>query len=353
MTYRRHRPARNWGARAHEITWAGLRAVVLENELLRVTVLAGKGGDVAEFCHKPSDTDFVWLSPDGLRNPRDVAGGASDDTAAFLDHYEGGWQEVLPNGGAPGAYRGAALAQHGEVAGLPWDVDIVADDAAEVAVRLTVRGRRMPLRLAKTFRLRSGEAELAVEEELENEAGVPLEVMWGHHIVFGAPFLRPGHRIRLPAGAEVIPHHGAIGPGGRRRVREGGPYAWPHVPSADGGGTVDLSVVPDRAAPSEIVYLTGLGEGRYEVIDPAGGPGLRVRWDAAVLPYLWLWQELGATVDHPWWGRAYVVGLEPFAGYPTDGLAAAVENGSALRLAPYGTRKLWLRAGVVEEKERQ
>ncbi|MGP4026951.1 DUF4432 family protein [Actinomadura sp. 3N407] len=345
MTYRRHRPSRNWGARVHEITWAGLDALVLENELLRVTVLAGKGGDIAEFCFKPRDMDFVWLSPDGLRNPRDVAGGAADDTAAFLDGYEGGWQEVLPNGGAPSTYRGAAFAQHGEVAGLPWDAGIVADGPGEVAVRLGVRARRMPLGLVKTLRLRSGEPELIVEEELRNESGVPLDVMWGHHIVFGAPFLRPGHRIRLPGAARVVPHETAIGPGGRR-VAAGGPHAWPHVP-ADTGGTVDLGVVPGHGAPSEIVYLTGLDEGRYEVVDPDGGLGMRVRWDVSVLPHLWLWQEFGATTGHPWWGRAYVMGLEPFAGYPTDGLAAAAGNGTALRLDPHSTRSLRLCAGVI------
>jgi Domain of unknown function (DUF4432) len=318
MTYRRHRPARNWGARLHEITWFGMRAVVLENELLRVTVLADKGGDVAEFCYKRRDMDFVWLAPDGIRNPRDVAGGAADDVAAFLDHYEGGWQEVLPNGGEPSTYRGAALAQHGEVAGLPWDVDIAADDPSEVAVRLTVRARRMPLRVVKTFRLRSGEAELRVDEELANESAVELEVMWGHHIVFGAPFLRPGHRIRLPDGV-------AAGP--------------------------ELTVVPEHGAPSDIHYLSGFRDGRYEIIDPDAGLGLRVRWDAAVLPDLWLWRELGAAQEAPWWGRAYVVGLEPFAGRPTEGLAEAVRNGSALALRPHETRSLWLRAAVIEGEE--
>ncbi|QFG25103.1 DUF4432 family protein [Actinomadura sp. WMMB 499] len=335
---------RNWGARVHEVTLAGLRAFVLEDRLLRVTVLAGKGGDVVEFLHKPRDMDFVWWSPGGLRNPRDAGGAAGDDVAAFLDAYEGGWQEVLPNGGAPSVYRGARFAQHGEVAGLPWDAEIVTDDVREVAVRLSVRARRSPLRVVKTFRLVDGE--LIVEEELTNESDVDVDAMWGHHIVFGAPFLKPGHRIRVPDGARVVPHGAPIGPGGRR-VRAGGPYRWPHVP-ADGGGTVDLSVVPAKGEPSEIVYLTDLDEGRYEVVDPADGLGLRVRWDASVLPHLWLWQELGATVDHPWWGRAYAVGLEPFAGYPTDGLAAAVDNGTALHLGPRAVRRSWLRAGVIE-----
>ena len=325
MTYRRHRPARNWGCRLHEITWFGLRAMVLENEQLRVTVLVGKGGDVAEFLYKRRDMDFVWLAPGGIRNPRDVAGGASDDVAAFLDHYEGGWQEVLPNGGEPSTHRGVALAQHGEVAGLPWDAEIVADEPGEVAVRLTVRARRMPLHVAKTFRLRATESQLRIEEELTNESDVPLEVMWGHHIVFGAPFLRPGHRIDLPA--EVAAD-----------------------PAVAGAG---LTVVPGHGAPSDIHYLSGFpdGDGWYEISDPETALGLRVTWDATVLPHLWVWRELGASREAPWWGRAYVVGLEPFAGHPTEGLAEAVRNGSAMSLEPRAVRTLWLNANVIEGGE--
>ena len=42
-------------------------------------------------------------------------GSAADDVSAFLDHYRGGWQEVLPNGGVPGTHAGATYGQHGEV----------------------------------------------------------------------------------------------------------------------------------------------------------------------------------------------------------------------------------------------
>ena len=37
-----------------------MRAVSLENELLRVGVLADKGTDVFEFNYEPRDMDFVW-----------------------------------------------------------------------------------------------------------------------------------------------------------------------------------------------------------------------------------------------------------------------------------------------------
>jgi uncharacterized protein DUF4432 len=321
----------------------GLAAVTLEDGRLRVTVLAGKGTDVVEFVDKRRDLDLTWRSPTGVRHPATVGPGAgTDGVAAFLDSYPGGWQEVLPNGGAPSVYRGASFAQHGEVATVPWDYDVID----ESAVRFTVSVRRMPLRLVKTLRLRAGGLE--IDEELVNEAPVPMELMWGQHITFGAPFLGPGCRIRVPEGISVTPHVTAIHPAGTRRVAAGGPYRWPTVPDGS-GGTVDLSVIPEHDEPSEIVYLSEFEQGWYEVTDPQAGTGLRVEWDATVLPYLWLWQELGASTDYPWWGRAYVVGLEPFSSYPTDGLAAAVDNGTALRLAAGDRRTLHLSARLLGE----
>ncbi|MFD1934692.1 DUF4432 family protein [Nonomuraea mangrovi] len=313
---------RNWAARLREITIEGMRALVLENERLRVTVLADKGGDVVEFLHKPSDTDLVWLSPQGLRRP--LPQQAADDVGAFLDHYEGGWQEVFPNGGAPSVYRGARLAQHGEVAGLPWSVEVLSDSPEEVAVRLAVRTRRLPYRVEKVFRIASGTAALELEGRVTNEAGVALHAMWGHHLVYGRPFLRPGARIRVPEGVTVIPHASSIDPLGRRAE--------------------ELFVAPPEGAPSEIVYLTGFDHGWYEVLADIG---VRVEWDADVMPYLWLWQEVGASKDWPWWGRAYVVGLEPFSSMPTDGLSTAVDNGTAMLLGPGESRTARLRAEVI------
>src|SRR5262249_59986055 len=65
-----HRPQRNWGARLREYDVAGgLRAVFLENELLRVGVLADRGTDVFELLYKPRDLDFAWLAAGGLPGP--------------------------------------------------------------------------------------------------------------------------------------------------------------------------------------------------------------------------------------------------------------------------------------------
>ncbi len=346
----RHRPYRNRDARVHRVSRQGLDTVVLENRTLRVQVLAGRGADVVELLHKPDDTDFVSLRGEGIVAPADVpASDPADGTGGFFDVYRGGWQEVVPNGGAPSQHDGARYGQHGEVCLVPWDVEIVADAPERVEIRCEVAVGRTPLRLRKSFALDAARPRLEIREQLTNESGVEQRAMWGQHVAFGAPFLRPGCRIVLPDGLRVLPHPEPVGPTGRR-VAGDREHRWPHATGPD-GDPVDLALVPEHGAPSEMLYVTGFDVGRYEIVAP-DGPGLRVDWDATVLPYLWIWQELGATTGYPWFGDAYTVGLEPFSSYPTNGLAEAVANDSALRIAPGATLALDWSATVTRGEDR-
>jgi hypothetical protein len=335
----RYRQQRNWGARILEYEHKGMRVVFLENEKLRVGVLVDKGTDIIEFNHKPTDTDFVWLTPGGVRNPTSYLSTAPDPLATFLDYYPGGWQEIFPNGGAPSTYLG-------EVSNLPWDHHIVEDGEEAVAVRFSVRTQKTPFLLEKLLRLRSGECGIQFEETLTNESAVHLRAMWGHHIVFGRPFLEEGGRVRMPEGTSVVPHDEPIDPDGRR-VRGGESYSWP-VAADESGVEVDLSVLPARGTPSEIVYIRDLSEGWYEIDNPKKDLGFRVEWDVRQMPYLWFWQEFGASRFYPWYGRNYNVGLEPFSSFPTNGIEEAVENGTALSIGPSETRRFSLRADVLE-----
>jgi hypothetical protein len=296
---RRHRPQRNWGARVHESTVQGIDAVVLENSTLRVTVLAAKGTDVVEFNYKPLDLDFAPISPGGIREPRYES---PDPAAAFMECYPGGWQEVLPNGGAPSSHAGASYGQHGEISLAPWDHWIERDDPGGVTIAFEIALRTVPLRLTKRLSLDRTTPELRFEETLVNESDEPVDVMWGHHIAFGPPFLTAGTRLETAVDTPVL-----------------------------GQG-------------SSIDYLTGLDT--YTIRDDR--TALRVSWDARTMPYLWVWQEHGGTRAYPWWGRMRIIGLEPFSSYPTDGLAEAVRNGTALRLSPREARAFDLTASVLE-----
>jgi hypothetical protein len=323
-----------------------MRVVFLENEKLRVGVLADKGTDVIEFNYKPRDLDFVWLSAGGVRNPTSYLSTSPDSLATFLDYYPGGWQEIFPSGGAPSSNLGARFGQHGEVSNLPWDYEIAEDDEGAVAVRFSARTQKTPFYLEKELRLRSGESYLVVEETLKNESEMSLHAMWGHHIAFGRPFLEEGCRIRLPEGATAVPHEEPIHPEGRR-IKGGRAYAWPIVED-EACASVDLSVLPEAGTMSEMLYLKDISEGWYEVENPKKALALRVEWDVGQMPYLWFWQEYGASEFYPWYGRHYNIGLEPFSSYPTNGIAEAVSNGTAMLVGAREERRFSMRVEVLE-----
>ena len=142
----------HYGARLHRFTDdLGYRRVALENEQIRVEILLDKGASIRSFLHKPTDTEFMWHSPLGLRPAIETIGGD------FLDGYEGGWQEIFPNGGPPSMHpSGVELPFHGEAATVPWDLQIELDEPSAVRVRLSIETARTALRLSKTLTLRAG-----------------------------------------------------------------------------------------------------------------------------------------------------------------------------------------------------
>lgn len=317
-----------------EWTFRGLRAAVLENEVLRVLVLLDKGAEIVEFRLKPLDLDPLLRMPGGVRNPAHGQPSIGGAGGGFLDYYAGGWQEILPNGGQPASHQGVDYGQHGEVSLVPWSSEVLDDGPERAVLRCTVRALRAPLLLERTMTLERGRAVLTLDERLTSEAGESLDVMWGHHVAFGLPFLEEGATIATSARRLLV--HEELPGFTPRRLRPGQRGAWPYAAAAD-GATLDLSRVPARAAAGgrEISYLTDFdGPAWYALTNVARGNGFAMRWDGALFRYLWLWQELGSGTGFPWWGRTYTVALEPWTSYPTLGLPEAVARGAQLTLRP-------------------
>ena len=321
-----------------EWTYRGVRAAVLENELLRVLVLLDKGAEIVDFRHKPLDLDPLVRMPGGVRNPATDRPSIDGAGGGFLDYYVGGWQEILPNGGAAATHRGADYGQHGEVCLLPWSSEVLDDGPERVVLRCAVRPLRTPLSLQRMMTLERGRAVLLLDERLTSEAGEPLDVMWGHHVAFGLPFLEEGATIATSARQQLV--HEEWPEFEPRRLRPGQRTAWPWATAAD-GSPLDMSRVPARdpagtpASGRELVYLTDFaGPAWYALTNVERQVGFAMRWDGALFRYLWLWQELGSGTGYPWWGRTYTVALEPWTSYPTLGLPEAVARGSQLVLQP-------------------
>ena len=278
-----------------------------------------------EFVDKQLDLDFCSYSARGPSPAVPPGARAADDVASFHDGYSGGWQHIFPNGGRPSSYRGATLGQHAEAAGRPWTAEILIDTSNTVSVRFATALVRLPFHLERTVTLHAGSARLTFKESATNHSSGQLHAMWGQHLTFGRPFLHEGCRITLPANLEIVPHEGA----GFSEVLRGTTHTWPIVKLTN-GQHADLSQVPGDTASSEMLYLHGFEEGWFEISSEISGGRIKVRWDAEVLPYLWLWREFGASKDYPFWGDTYALGLEPFSSMPTEGLAHAVDNQTAI-----------------------
>jgi hypothetical protein len=317
---------RNHGCRLLQHTHRALTHLVMENELLRVTVLADKGADIMEFLHKPSDTDFMWRERGGLREPAKVIATSPGSLGANLDWYEGGWHECLPGGG-PAIILGASEGLHGEAALLPWSWTVDEDSPDRLRVTLWCRLLRLPLLVRKTLSLRSGDPVLRIEERIINESPVEIPFLWGQHPTFGAPFLSEYCRIDMPA-TSFRAQPGFTAP--RMLVEAGSRGSWPRTAGAD-GAEIDLSRPSPQGSGHAGLLCLEVEEGWYAITNTRSKVGFGLSWDASVFPYLYYWHVYNGVPDYPWFGTAYVAGLEPWTSFPMNH-DAALAAGTALRL---------------------
>jgi len=320
-------PRRRHGCRVSTTRVDGHEVVALENRTLRVEVLPGIGADIAEFRYKPADLDLLWQSPWPLRPADGARPWAASSGEAFLDRYHGGWQELLPVCGGEAVVHGARVGVHGEACMRPWRWWVEVDRPDEVAVTFEVDLQGTPLRLRRRMTLRGDLPALVLDERVSNLGAVPLDVMWGHHPAFGAPFLKAGCRIATDA--RTLLTSGLHGdPASRLAPDQRAP--WPHARTRD-GGSVDLSRVPDDGvAVHDWAYLTDFEEGWFALQEPDEGVGFACRFPAATFPFLLYWQNFHGARGAPWYGRAYVAALEPHSTFPADYASGA----PLLHLAP-------------------
>jgi hypothetical protein len=314
----------------------GISAVILENDLISVAVLPGKGADIFSLVSKPDNIDILWKSPWGLLPPGSVLS-ATDSATAWLESYEGGWQEIFPNGGNANVHRGVELNFHGEASLAVWDYQIREQSGSVAEVLFRNRLRRSPFLLERAMRVETGKPVLHFRERITNQSREDLDAMWGHHPAYGAPFLSGA--CRIDTNARTVRADDVIG-GPLNPLSKGATFTWPHG-ERDGVAT-DLSHVagPDDPPHETMAYLTDfVGDlGWYGITNTELGLGVGLVWPKAIFPYAWFWQEMHAGAGFPWYGEVYVMAIEPFSSWPGQGLSAVIEKTGTQISIPAGTR---------------
>jgi hypothetical protein len=332
---------RNYGCRINdEYSYRGMRVMIMENDLLRISLLLDKGTTIFEYLYKPLDVDFMFLNNQGVRHPNQWPTNVHS-LGFFTDFYEGGWHEQLPNAGVPNHALGTEQGLHGEVCLMPWRWSVLEDTPQRIRARFWVRTYRTPFLLEKTMTLERGSPVLTLEERVTNESSVTQYLMWGHHPTLGEAFLDESCVIDVPA------RRGLTFPVSSEDnlLAAEAEFTWPHAPARQ-GGVIDLSRVPPRASRQEdSAYLSDLAAGWWAVTNTRLKLGFGLVWPVELFPYIILWAVYHGTPGYPWYRQNYNLALEPQSSMP-EGLSQAVATGTALRLEGGAALDLTLRSVV-------
>ncbi len=340
---------RNYGCRFSEIIYKGFKTIILENEKLRISILAGKGTDIIEFLYKPKDIDFLWRSPLELNGSNQNPLTKNHSTGAFLDIYEGGWQELLPNITIPTNYKNTEMGFHGELSVLPWGYKILVDTPHEVKIKFYVRMRRCPFYVEKIISIKSMDTFIEFEESIKNEGDEDFKFMWGHHPVIGKPFLDENCVIDIPKGAKGLTYEADFS--GNSPFPEDMEFEWPFIDDRD-GKKIDISKLmsPDKKTAFNI-YITGLKEGWCGITNRSMGLGFGLKWDIKVFKYLLFWFVYRGFYNFPFYGRTYNIGMEPYSAIPAN-LDKVMEFGREFTLNPGEELKTRYQAITYLSKDR-
>jgi hypothetical protein len=298
-------------------SYRGVDAAVLENELLRIVLLPGKGTDILEFRDKRRDVNVLYEAAHEWTPPADRAVPGGGETTWQTDCYPGGWQLNLPIAGGGAEVHGTSYGIHGESALRAWDARVTRDDADAVTLTGTCDLLRYPFQVEREITLPAGEPALEIAETVTNVGDVDLEYVWQQHVALGPPLLGPAARIDVPARSGRVDDYGEGM--ANARLDSGAAFEWPDAPRADGEGTVDLATdVPDpEATISDVAFATDLTDGWYALTNPDLDLGFALTFPTDPFECVWYWQSFGGQTEAPFYGRNYTAGLEPTTAHPS------------------------------------
>lgn len=315
-----------------EITFRGRRAVSVENERLRVTVLR-EGGHIAEIFEKQTGVSPLWIPPwpsiePSTYDPSVHTGYGSDAEAKLLAGIMG-HNLCLDMFGGPSAEEFAAgVTVHGEGSVAPYEI-------AEAGGRLTLRAK-LPLaqlRFERTIELREHEVHIA--ETVQNLTASDRPIAWTQHVTLGPPFLERGvTEFRLPATRSKVFESEF---GEHACLKTGAEFAWPHAPLS-AGGSIDLRVFTRAAASG--AYTTHLMDPQREdacfvAFHPGLGLAFGYSWKRADFPWTGIWEENHSRRNPPWNGETLTRGMEFGASPMPESRREMIDRGSLFGVPAY------------------
>src|SRR5258708_184116 len=201
-----------------ETTYANRRAYQIENDEIRVTVLA-EGGHIAEILHKATGVNPLWTPPwpsiepstyDRAKHPEYGDDAESKLLAGIMGH-----NLCLDLFGAPSEEEAkAGMTVHGEASITPYRV---STNGQELVQSCDLEQAR--LHFERRIALRG--AILTIGETVVNTSALDRPIAWTQHATLGPPFLERGPtQFRAPGTKSYL-------------LDTGTEFFWPMAPRKD------------------------------------------------------------------------------------------------------------------------
>jgi hypothetical protein len=285
----------------------GRKAVQIENDVLRVTVLK-EGGHIAEVFDKRAYVSPLWiphwasLEPSAFDVHRPVEFGSGADAkllAGIMGH-----NLCLDLFGGPSPEEASqGLTVHGEASVDTYDI---TQSDGELFLQLTLRLAR--LRFSRSIQLQS--QNVRIQESVENLSSIDRPLAWTQHVTLSPPFLDPETtQFRASMTRSYVSE---LDPGFDAYLRPGTEFTWPIAPRPD-DSWADLSQMHKTAPASG--YTAHLADPQREhAYFVAFAPHFRLAfgyiWRRSDFPWMGIWEENCSRQGIPWNGRTVTRGME-------------------------------------------
>lgn len=259
-TYRRFNRAAYEASNPQALPWS-YTAIVLENELLRITMLPDLGGRVYQVIFKPTGNNEMYENPVIKPSP-------------WGPPEQGGWLA------AGGIEWGLPVEEHGYVWGDPWGHITVPYDETRTGVTLFMPYQEDHLRAEVDVILRAGEAAFTLQPRIANPTGQAVDYQfWLDALLAPGPANRPGANLRFILPTEQVTVHSR---GDASLPEPQAAMAWPLHAGRDnsrlGNWSQYLGIFerPTAHGPFAAVYDEDADEGIVRVFPPAATRGSKV-----------------------------------------------------------------------------
>ncbi|HEY5585211.1 MAG TPA: DUF4432 family protein [Ruminiclostridium sp.] len=305
----------------------GIKVVYLENDLIRLSLLVGKGCELYEIIYKPLNMDILLKSKGGLEQykGRELS---KERLTWYSELFTGGWMDVLPD---RGTYGDVYLVQKnsGIAATVPWDYEILEQYEDKITIKCFVILPLMPLYVEKTITIVNHQSKIYVNEYVKNVGNLLASFTWTQHATFGGEFLDEYVKLTIPCKKvfKAIEYEQAKG-------KNPEDYECPieNVKMSDETVYNLLTVKPNSFDEELFVTVRDLEKPYFNLYNEKKGVGVRFDWDYKAFPYLRYWYKNSKDL--------YTIGIEP-SNYYFDGFDNCIEKQTCFQLEPTKGLSTW------------